>query len=89
MNKIMKVIPETATDKWFKGLPAKHRVKVKELQQARMGITNRHQKAVPAMAWWSKQGWVRKSDIYKVYHDRFEKSKSKGDTTPSKTKEVN
>ena len=86
MTKIMKVIPEKVTNKWFTSLPAKDRVKVKELQQAREGITNGHQKRIPAMPWWFQQGWVRKSEVYKMYHTKF---KSKGDKKPlSKTKEV-
>ena len=85
MKKIMKVIPQAETDKWFTNLPAKDRVKVKELQQIREGITNRHQKAVPALVWWHRQNHVRKSDIYKMYRNKF---KSKGHKAPSKTKEV-
>ena len=93
MKKIMKVIPEKETNKWFTGLPASDRVKVKELQQYRDGITNRRQRAVPAIPWWFGKNHVWKSDVYKMYRKRFKskpkpKSKSKGDKAPSKTNEV-
>ena len=103
MKKIMKVKPEKDTNKWFTELPAIDRVKGKELQQAREGITNRHQKAVPAIQWWFRQNHVRKSEVYKMYAQRFKsqskakpkpksksqsESKSNGDKAPSKIKEV-
>ena len=85
MKKIMKVIPEKVTNKWFNSLKAKDRVALKKSQMIRHGILQGVELRKTPLQWWGGLTHVAKSDVYKIHKNTYE---SRGHKAPSNEKKV-